>query len=107
MDISRPLAPAALHILLALGDGPSHGYGVLQAVRERAIPLGTGSLYRHLSKLMQAGLVAEVPASSPSDPRRGVSYRITPRGRRALGAERDRLAALLGSLDAARRKGSA
>ncbi len=107
MDTLAPLAPAALHILLALSEGPSHGYGILQAVREGSpagVRLGTGSLYRHLSKLIDAGLVAESQAASPGDPRRSSTYRLTPRGRQALVTERQRLAALVASLDAAARR---
>src|SRR5262249_19210146 len=107
MDMSTPLPAAPLHILLALSEGPIHGYGILQSVRERsagAVKLGTGSLYRHLSKLIAAGLVAEVGAGPPADRRRGASYRLTARGREALAAERDRTAALLASLNAAARR---
>jgi len=107
MDISIPLPSVPLHILLALSEGPLHGYGILQSVRERSggtVKLGTGSLYRHLSKLIATGLVAEVKGESSADPRRGSSYRLTPRGGQALAAERDRLVALLASLNAAARR---
>ena len=107
MDISAPLSSAPLHILLALSEGPVHGYGILQSVRERSggtVRLGTGSLYRHLSRLIAAGLVAEGKPGAPSDPRRGTSYRLTPKGGHALAAERDRVAALLTSLNAAARR---
>lgn len=107
MDMSDPLAPALLHILLALSEGPLHGYGILQGVRERsvgAVRLGTGSLYRHLSKLLDAGLVAETKGPSSADPRRGTSYRLTARGAQVLAIERDRVAALLTSLNAAARR---
>jgi DNA-binding PadR family transcriptional regulator len=102
-----------LHVLLALLDGASHGYGILQAVREQSqgrVPLGTGSLYRHLSRLIDAGLVAETRPEAGADPRRGTYYRLTPRGRQRLAAERDRLAALVHALDGLRgasRKGGA
>ena len=105
MDMSVPLPPAPFHILLALIEGASHGYGILQAVREQSggrVPLGTGSLYRHLSRLIDAGLVAERPAARDADPRRGTSYRLTPKGRQTLADERDRLAGLVRALDAAR-----
>jgi len=107
MDISTPLSSVPLHILLALSEGPVHGYGILQSVRERSgrtVKLGTGSLYRHLSKLIAAGLVAEVTPGSSTDPRRGSSYRLTARGRQSLAAERDRVAVLLASLNAATRR---
>ena len=31
-----PLTPAVFHILLALADGPRHGYAIMQAVEESA-----------------------------------------------------------------------
>lgn len=105
LDMSAPLPPAPFHILLALAEGASHGYGILQTVREQSggrVPLGTGSLYRHLSRLIDAGLVAETPADRRADPRRGTYYRLTPRGRQTLADERDRLAALVRALDGLR-----
>jgi len=107
MDMSKPIGSAPLHILLALSDGPIHGYGILQAVRERSgggVRMGTGSLYRHLSKLVAAGLVMEARPDPSADPRRGSSYRLTARGCQTLSHERDRAAALLASLNAATRR---
>ena len=57
---SPPLKPAVFHILLALAEEDRHGYAIMQKVREQSggqIPLQTGSFYRHLSKLIEAGLV--------------------------------------------------
>jgi DNA-binding PadR family transcriptional regulator len=113
LDISVPLPPAPFHVLLALLQGPSHGYGILQSVREQSsgrVPLGTGSLYRHLSRLIDAGFVAETRAEPHADPRRGTYYRLTPRGRQILADERDRLAGLvrtLGGLRSAPKRGQA
>jgi DNA-binding PadR family transcriptional regulator len=101
MDISVPLPPVPFHILLALVHGASHGYGILQAVREQSggrVPLGTGSLYRHLSRLIDAGLVAETRGESSADPRRGTYYRLTPKGRQVLAEERERLTGLVRAL---------
>jgi len=113
MDMSVPLPPAPFHILLAVLDGPTHGYGLLQAVREQSagrVPLGTGSLYRHLSRLIDAGLIAETQGERGADPRRGTYYRLTATGRQVLADERDRLAGLVRALDGLRgasRKGPA
>ena len=98
-----PLKPAVFYILLALSASESHGYGVMQAVRDRSggqVPLRTGSFYRHLARLIEAGLVTEA-ASRPAgdDPRRGTYYRITASGQRVLAAEHRRLAALVAALD--------
>jgi DNA-binding PadR family transcriptional regulator len=105
LDMFRPLAPAPFHVLLALAGGESHGYGILQTVREQSgghVPLGTGSLYRHLSRLIDDGLVAEAPSEPGADPRRGTYYRLTPRGRQALTLERERLHGLVRALDTLR-----
>jgi DNA-binding PadR family transcriptional regulator len=103
MDLYPALKPAALHILLALTEGDTHGYAIMQAVRARSggkMRLGTGSFYRHLAKLIDAGLVAEVETRRPADdPRRGANYRLTSRGRHALNAEKRRLADLVAAID--------
>jgi DNA-binding PadR family transcriptional regulator len=106
MDISAPLKSAAFHILLALAEKDSHGYAVMQAVRAQSggtVPIQTGSFYRHLSRLMDEGLIVETPGPrSGDDPRRGVYYRLTPAGRRALIAEKARLTDLVSQLNKVR-----
>jgi DNA-binding PadR family transcriptional regulator len=111
---AEPLKPAVFHILLALAAHPSHGYAVMQAVREQSggqVPLRTGSFYRHLTTLMDDGLVEESPGRpADDDPRRGAYYRLTARGQRALAQERQRLMSLVAALDALRpsaKRGSA
>ena len=98
------LKPAVFHVLLALAEGSTHGYAAMQAVREQSggrISIGTASFYRHLTKLIDDGLVAEATARpADDDPRRGAYYRLTPRGLRVLAAERTRLAALVAAIDA-------
>ncbi len=79
-----------LQILLALADGPLHGYGIKQAVEERTdgeVRLGSGTLYEAVHRLVTAGRIEEVdaPAEEPSSggpPRR--FYALTPAGREAL-----------------------
>jgi DNA-binding PadR family transcriptional regulator len=98
MDISAPLKPAVLYILLALADRDSHGYAVMQAVRQQSdgkIPLQTGSFYRHLGRLIDEGFVLEAPGPKSEDPRRGTHYRLTARGRQLLAAEQTRLSHLV------------
>ena len=107
------LKPAAFHILLALSGGDSYGYAIMQTVREQSggrVPLQTGSFYRHLGKLIDDGLVQETAAPKSADPRRSTYYRLSPRGRRVLAAEQQRLADLLSlakGLQPASRKGNA
>ena len=99
MDISSPLKPAVLYILLTLATEDRHGYGIMQAVREQSggtVPLRTGSFYRYLSSLIDGGWVVESPGRpADDDPRRGAYYRLTDAGREALATERHRLGALL------------
>jgi DNA-binding PadR family transcriptional regulator len=106
MDISGPLKPAAFHILLALAAGDSYGYAIMQAVREQSagrVPLQTGSFYRHLGKLVDAGLVGDAPPPRAADPRRSTYYRLTIRGRRVLADERRRLSDVLAVAEGLRR----
>jgi DNA-binding PadR family transcriptional regulator len=100
------LKPMALHILLALTDRDAHGYALMQAIREQSggqVKVQTASFYRHLGKLLDDGLAAEA-ANRPAgdDPRRGAYYRITPRGRKALAAEQQRLSELVAQLSRVR-----
>lgn len=110
MTPSEPLKPAVFHIMLALAAGDSHGYAIMQAVRDQSggrVPLQTGSFYRHLTGLIDLGLVAEAPTPKQvEDPRRGTHYRLTPRGRQALELERQHLAALVTSMNAIRKTSS-
>ena len=94
-----PLKPVVFHILFALAEGNSYGYGVIRRVRERSegrIHLQTGPFYRHLRKLLDGQLVQEVDARpADDDPRRGAYYRVTEFGREVLAAESRRLARLV------------
>ena len=107
-EASAPISlkPAVFHILLALAAGDNYGYAVMQAVRrtsDGSVPLSPGSFYRHLARLMDDGLVAEVSNRRASDdPRRGAYYRLTAQGQRVLSDERRRLAALLAAIDGLR-----
>jgi DNA-binding PadR family transcriptional regulator len=106
MDISEPLKPAILHILLALAGAERHGYAIMQAVREQSggsVPLRTGSFYRHLSTLIDAGWIAESAAPADVDSRRGAYYRLTGRGRDALETERRRMVGLIAAFPGSRR----
>lgn len=93
------MKPIALHVLIALAGGDSHGYALMQAIREQSggeVAVQTASFYRHLGKLIDDGLVTEAAGRRPGDdPRRGTYYRITPRGRRMLSEEQQRLSDLL------------
>jgi DNA-binding PadR family transcriptional regulator len=89
-----PLTPAVFHILLALANGPLHGYAIMQAVEALAGPearMGPGTIYGSLQRMEEAGLVREVTAAA-GDRRR--LFALQPAGRRALEGEARRLARL-------------
>lgn len=95
-----PLRPVELHVLLSLGRGPRHGYGIMRDAAERTgeevIP-DVGTLYRALRRMVELELIE--PASPPAgdeggDGRRNY-YGITPLGREVASAEARRLAALV------------
>jgi DNA-binding PadR family transcriptional regulator len=85
------------HVLLALADGPLHGYAVKQRVENESggsLTPQPGSLYRLIARLMSAGLVNEIDPRGPVTPHPGLSrryYTLAAAGRRALAAEARRL----------------
>jgi DNA-binding PadR family transcriptional regulator len=87
------LTPAVFHILLALADGPRHGYAIMRAVErssEGDVAVGPGTIYGTLARLEDAGLVEEVAtADTGGRPRR--TFALRPPGRDALRAETARL----------------
>ena len=87
-----PLTPAVFHILLALADGPLHGYAVMQEVESSAgFAMGPGTIYGTIERLEALGLVKEVGSSR--DGRRR-SFALQPAGRAALQEEARRLSRL-------------
>ena len=98
-ESALPLTPIAFEILLALAEEDRHGYAILQAVENRLrgkLPLRTGTLYRALARLVEDGLIEELPpgqaeAHREIDSRRRV-YRLTRHGRTLARAETERLA---------------
>ena len=97
---SGPLGDPALHVLLALGTEPKHGYAVMQAAAERTagrIRILPGTLYSTLKRLVADGLVEECdpPAGHDSADARRRYYRVTRAGRAAVRESLDRLAVLV------------
>ena len=100
------LTPAVFHVLLALADGPSHGYGIMQEVDEftaGSTRLGPGTLYRSIQRMVVDGLIEEldIAAHNETDDDRRRYYRLTPKGLATAKAETQRLASLV---DAAQRR---
>lgn len=70
-------------VLLSLCDGPKHGYGITEDIRQQAgITLGPGTLYGSLTKLAERGLIQPVESEDRRRP-----YEITQAGRAALQAQ--------------------
>jgi DNA-binding PadR family transcriptional regulator len=94
----RPaLTDLEFHILIALGDGPAHGYAIGKDVEEQSggrLDPSTGALYQALHRLKEGGLIASTEPSERSDERRRY-FRLTNRGRRAAEAKARRLDALV------------
>jgi DNA-binding PadR family transcriptional regulator len=86
-DLGR-FAEPSLYILLALSDGPKHGYAIMTDVEEMSgVPLGPGTLYGALARLEQRGLIEPL---EPVERRR--PYRLTGLGATMLKAQLDGLA---------------
>jgi len=92
-DSTLPLTPISFEILLALTEGDRHGYAILQQVELRTaglLPLRTGTLYRALARLEEAGLIDLVDGPASDDERRRY-YRLTAKGRDIAREEAKRL----------------
>jgi DNA-binding PadR family transcriptional regulator len=100
VDACLPLTPAVFDILLALADADRHGYGIAKEVESRTsgkVRLGPGTLYGTLTRMLEAGLVQEVPRASERSghKERRRYYRLTAFGREVARAEARRLAELV------------
>ncbi len=95
-----PLKPKVLHILLALADGPRHGYSIMQEVAERTdgqVRLWPAAVYGLLRELEKDDLIVESddrPSAAEDDERRRY-FALTPLGKRVLDAEIRRLEAIV------------
>ncbi len=88
-------AEPSLCVLLALSDGPKHGYAIMADARVTSgVALGPGTLYATLARLEARGLIEPL---EPEDRRR--PYRLTVSGAAAL---REHLAGLEGVVRAGR-----
>ena len=95
-----PLTPAGLHVLIALLDGPLHGYRIMQRILDHTdgrLRIGPGTLYRTIQRLVDDQLIEESssrPRTDQDDPRRRY-YGLTKRGQRILEEEAVRLRRLV------------
>ena len=103
---AAPVTPAVFLIMLALAEGESHGYGIMQDVERTTngqTRLGPGTLYRSIQRMLVDGLIEElaIALDDQADDDRRRYYRLTTKGRAVARAEALRLAELV---DAARQR---
>ena len=82
-------------ILLSLAGGDLHGYAIIQDIGERSggtLTVRPGTLYRAISRLLDAGLIEEVAAHGGGDDERRRYYSMTKGGRQVAAVESQRLA---------------
>ena len=88
-----PLAPAFLHILIALTFAERN-----QDVAERTdgqVRMSPGTLYGSIKRMLEEGLIEELTTGAAGADERRRYYRITKFGKRVAAAEAERMTALL------------
>ena len=89
------LTSMEFEILLSLAGGDLHGYAIIQDIGERSggtLTVRPGTLYRAISRLLDAGLIAEVTGGRRGDDERRRYYAMTAAGRQVATVESRRLA---------------
>jgi DNA-binding PadR family transcriptional regulator len=94
-----PLKPLVFQVLLALVDGPRHGWSLVRDVQQRGEfgRLMPGNFYRTLRAMLADGLIENAPGRSragDADERRRY-FRLTRLGEEVAVAEARRLEALV------------
>src|ERR1044072_7990894 len=95
MPPSPTVSNIEFHVLLALADGPRHGYGIMQDVDSLTaggLTPRPGTPYSGIKRFVRTGVGEECAADA--DRRR--CYRLTRRGRHVAVEEGERLVALAG-----------
>lgn len=93
-----PLSPQVFHVLIALAGGDQHGYAIMQDVAARtggSLTLSPGTLYGSIKRMLEQGLIVELPDSKRPrgrDDERRRYYSLSPFGRAVAKAEAARLA---------------
>ncbi len=99
---SLELLPGTLDMLVlkTLRRESLHGYGIAQHIQqasEGVLRVGEGSLYPALRRLLAAGWVAADWGVSAHN-RRARYYKLTPAGRKRLGAEMEDFGRTIGAI---------
>jgi DNA-binding PadR family transcriptional regulator len=105
VDRRLPLKPKVLHILLALADGPRHGYSIMRDVAARSdgqVRVWPAALYGALRELEDLDWITESGTRPSDDDERRRYFVLTPLGTRVLSGEIRRLEAIVGRARASR-----
>lgn len=89
-----PLKPHILLILMALMNGRTHGYEIrneVERLSEGTVSLDPGTLYRHLGRLLDEGLIEESDKRPEDDDPRRRYYQLAEDGAAALETEARRM----------------
>lgn len=85
-----------LHILHHAGEEPIFGVGIMEELRRHGYRLSPGTLYPMLHTMEQSGYLRAKPRAVNGKIRR--TYVITAKGRRSLGAAKNKVKELFGEL---------
>ena len=104
---SRPQTDALrgsldLLVLKTLSLAPMHGWGIsqrIQQISDGVLEVNQGSLYPALQRLEKDGMITSEWGTTDNN-RKARYYRLTPAGRRALGAELESWRRFAAGLDA-------
>lgn len=96
------LLPGTVDLLLlrVLANGPMHGYGIaqrLKQVSDNVLQVGESSLYPALQRLLVNGWVKAEWGASENN-RRARYYTLTASGRKQLVTEREEFAQMIGAI---------
>ena len=86
------LSEPVLLVLLSLAEQPRHGYSILKDVESMSggrVLLSTGTLYGALQRLLNQSWIERIEEDEAPRDRR--TYKLTPRGRKNLQMEIDRM----------------
>ena len=89
--IINPLSESTYLILLALHQGPLHGYGVIKAIEKASegnYIIAPGTLYGVVKNIQKQGLIETIEVQT--EQRKKKTYRITDRGKEVLRSEYSR-----------------
>ncbi len=90
-----PLKAVDFHLLLALVEGPLHGYALAQRMREESegqVKMMPGNLYAVIRRMHRKGWVTETAERPHGDDQRRRYFGLTETGRQLLAAEGRRMA---------------